>query len=1239
MYSSKNIAMSTRFCRSVLVLGLSSWGVFSGQLAGQTLPANFSQSTLAGGTFNQPVGVTWDPNGRQYVWEKGGRVWIVENGTRLAQPLIDISEEVGNWRDHGFLGFALDPDFLTNGRIYMMYTVDRHHLMNYGTGSYSSSTNEYYAATIMRITRYTATGPAFNAVDYGSRYVLLGETRQTGIVLLHESHSTGSLAFGSDGTLMASVGDAASYNHTDVGSAPDTYDNVALNEGMMRTAEDVGAMRSQLLNCHNGKLLRLDPNTGNGVASNPYFEPTAPRSPKSRVWALGLRNPYRMTHKKGSGSTNPADGDPGIFYVGDVGWTAWEELNVCNEPGMNFGWPIFEGLWPCTAYMSATTYNLDVPNPHYDGVNCTQQFLSFQDLLKQATLQVINTHPSPCHPGTPIPPGISTYLHARPSVDWAHGNNSRVPGYMGNNAYSYDLDSPSSPVQGPRFGGYAALAGTFIATPSMPIEYHNSAFVGDYSSGWIRRFKYNALDQLLSVHDFASGLGPITWIGAGPDGCVSYIKYDANAVRRICYNGAVNLPPVISVTQSVQYGAGPLTVNFTGSGSSDPENGPLTYSWDFGNGTSTAANPTQVFTAPPGVPTSYTVTLTVTDNAGQSTSRTLLVSVNNTPPMVDITSIPVVAYYPLAVDTTYQLQAQVTDQEHGPGQLSYAWRTTLHHNTHNHPEPIDANVNTSTVISGAGCNGETFYYKVTLEVTDAAGLTGSAERTLLPRCYSIAPHAVINADVTAGEGPLMVNLDGSASYDPGTIVNYQWDFGDGTFGSSALTNKVFIEPGAYQVTLTVTDDDGLVGQTTRTITVITLDPPQCVGAAGSILRQVWTGVTGGAVTDLLNSPNYPNSPSTTTYPTSFSAPANAGNNYGQRLRGYIIAPQTGGYTFTATGDDQTVVYLGLNAEPQYKRVICQVPGWTGVGEFTKFPEQTSVTIQLQAGAYYYVEVLHKESTSNDHVNLYWQTPSNSTRTIIPGSALARWQDCQPSARVRMNLQGPWNTTTAMMNDNLRLSGLIPATEPYAGLGYTLVGSGGETVPLAMLATTGKNAIVDWVLIELRNKNNPSQIVATKSALLQRDGDVVGVNGQTRILFNVAADNYYVAVRHRNHFAAMTFASKTLGPNEVLVDFTLTTEYTYGTSARATLANGKRASWSGNTNPDGFLQYTGAQNDRDPILQAIGGTVPTNTISAYDLRDVNLDGVVRYTGAQNDRDPILQNIGGTVPTNVRQQQLP
>jgi hypothetical protein len=75
------------------------------------------------------------------------------------------------------------------------------------------------------------------------------------------------------------------------------------------------------------------------------------------------------------------------------------------------------------------------------------------------------------------------------------------------------------------------------------------------------------------------------------------------------------------------------------------------------------------------------------------------------------------------------------------------------------------------------------------------------------------------------------------------------------------------------------------------------------------------------------------------------------------------------------------------------------------------------------------------------------------------------------------------------------------------------------------------------------------------------------------------------------------------------------------------------------NRDGMVMYVGANNDRDPILLAIGGSVPTNFITGYRIEDTNLDGVVKYTGFANDRDVILLNIGGTVPTSIRLQQLP
>jgi hypothetical protein len=83
----------------------------------------------------------------------------------------------------------------------------------------------------------------------------------------------------------------------------------------------------------------------------------------------------------------------------------------------------------------------------------------------------------------------------------------------------------------------------------------------------------------------------------------------------------------------------------------------------------------------------------------------------------------------------------------------------------------------------------------------------------------------------------------------------------------------------------------------------------------------------------------------------------------------------------------------------------------------------------------------------------------------------------------------------------------------------------------------------------------------------------------------------------------------------------------------------RLLWPGDAIRDGRLKYTGAANDRDFILQATGGELPTATVEGYQAGDVNMDGTVKYTGTANDRDVILQVIGSEMPTAVRQEQLP
>ena len=311
-------------------------------LSSATVPTGFADISI-GGYWPEVAGLTFDDTGRMYVWERAGRIWIFENDVQLPTPLIDISDEVGAWEDHGLLSVVLHPNFRQNGYIYLYYVVDHHYLAYYGTPNYNSASNEYYQATIVRVTRYTARlSDNFSSVDPASRTILLGESASTGVPSTFESHIGGTLVFGTDGTLLLSTGDGAQLN--DAGSNPLSYYAQALNEGIITPKENVGAFRAQMINSLSGKILRLDPLTGNGVPSNPFFDSANPRAARSRIWALGLRNPFRMTLRPQTGSHNPADGNPGVLYVGDVGYDTWEELSVVTGPGLNLGWPVFEGL-------------------------------------------------------------------------------------------------------------------------------------------------------------------------------------------------------------------------------------------------------------------------------------------------------------------------------------------------------------------------------------------------------------------------------------------------------------------------------------------------------------------------------------------------------------------------------------------------------------------------------------------------------------------------------------------------------------------------------------------------------------------------------------------------------------------------------------------------------------------------------------------------------------------------------
>lgn len=716
---------------------------------GQTVPSGFTVSTIASG-WTAPVGTAFSSDGQKlFVWEKAGKVYVCNRngaGTYVKQttPVIDIAEEVGDWRDHGLLGFALDPQFLTNGYIYLLYNVDRHHLLYYGTGTYNSATNEYFNATIGRVTRYKTITSGTNLVtDYSTRNVLVGETKQTGIPLLYESHGVGALAFAADGTLLISAGDGASYNTTDPGSISHTYFVQAQADGIIRPEENCGAFRSQLLNSHCGKLLRIDPTNGNGVGSNPFYSAASPRSAKSRVWALGFRNPFRITIKPGTGSTNPSAGDIGEVYVGDVGWNVWEEFTELDKPGMNAGWPLFEGHTTLASYYNLSTPNQDEPNPLAGG-GCPQ-FFTFKELLKQATADNIKTIYNPCNPAQAIGTN-ERYFHRRPVIDWKHGeDNARVGTFSGNNASTALIGTPASGVTGSPFRGNASVAGCWYTGTSYPVQYRNTFFQADYGGQWLKSFTVNFTDVLQRVDNFATGFLAIVSITQNPlDGSLFCVDLGNSTIKRIAYGG--NQAPVVVMTSDKTFGPTVLGVNFTGNGSFDPTPGGsiASYSWNFGDGTpnSTAANPSHNFSAPPNTPTKYVTKLTVTDNQGATAVDSIIISVNNTPPEVNITSPVNNSTYTLGPDTLYSCTATVTDAQHSGAQLTYAWQSFLKHNNHQHPESVVNSVAPQTLISRIGCNGDDYHWLIKLTVTDAAGLSTSDTTEIYPGC-SNSPLALV----------------------------------------------------------------------------------------------------------------------------------------------------------------------------------------------------------------------------------------------------------------------------------------------------------------------------------------------------------------------------------------------------------------------------------------------------------------------------------------------------------------
>ena len=245
--------------------------------------------------------------------------------------------------------------------------------------------------------------------------------------------------------------------------------------------------------------------------------------------------------------------------------------------------------------------------------------------------------------------------------------------------------------------------------------------------------------------------------------------------------------------------------------------------------------------------------------------------------------------------------------------------------------------------------------------------------------------------------------------------------------------------------------------------------------------------------------------------------------------------------------------------------------------------------------------------------------------------------CQISVQlgIRVFLQGAYDDASDLMRDDLRAAGIIPVNEPYTAMAeFMHVGGGGEmAVPGVFdVPVNPEDAIVDWVFLELRDATDNTNVIATRAAFVQRDGDVVDVDGVSPVEFDVAPDDYFVVVRHRNHLGVMTATALPLAGTGSMVDFTDASTPTFGMYAQKEVETGVTALWAGNADSNDQIVFVGSGTENivlsttvllDPANDGVFST--SHTVDGYYNADIDMNGTVVYVGSGTDQILISSNV--------------
>ncbi|MDI6098788.1 PQQ-dependent sugar dehydrogenase [Actinoplanes sp. NEAU-A12] len=643
--------------------------------------ADFQQVTLAKGEpeVGEPMTLAVLPDRSVLHTARNGTLRRTDSGGNTA---VVGAVAVYSHDEEGLQGVGVDPNFTANRHIYLYYAPP----LSTPAGDAPSTGSDWSAwQGVNRLSRFTLT----------SDWKLSAETKVLDVPADRGicCHVGGDIDFDAAGNLYLSTGDDSNPFQSD-GYAPldERADrNPAFDA--QRTAANTNDLR--------GKILRIKV-AANGSYTIPAGNMFAPGTASTRpeIYAMGFRNPFRMSVDKATGVVYVGDYGPDAGSTSARGPSGQVEFNRVTGPG-NYGWPYCTGANTATETYAEWNFATGTAGAKHDcaGGPVNNSFRNTgQSRLPRASAAWIRYAGD-----TGSPPEF--------------GGGSESP--MAGPVYRYNAASPSA--------------------TKFPQSFEGHFFAGELGRGWVKPIHVGGDGAVGEIATFDWNGKQVMDMAFGPDGSLYVLDYgtgyfngdENSALYRYDHVGGGNRSPTANATANRISGQAPLTVGFSSAGSSDPEGGALTYAWNFGDGTtSTAANPTKTFTGNG----TYDVTLTVTDPQGATGTDDVQIGVGNTAPAVGI-SMPGDGQL-FSFGDTVPYRVTVTDPEEPSIDCSRVKMTyVLGHDQHGHQ-----------ITSATGCSGSltipidgehdaaaNIFAVFDAEYTDAGGLTTHTQHILRPR--------------------------------------------------------------------------------------------------------------------------------------------------------------------------------------------------------------------------------------------------------------------------------------------------------------------------------------------------------------------------------------------------------------------------------------------------------------------------------------------------------------------------